>query len=582
MDDQVGPLQAADNVPTGVAEPTLENTPLGAAPPTATAPPGSDGSRRRKTALAVVGTAVVAGLLGGVIGNRIQSPADRAAASAAPIPSLITVPVERRSLSSELVLSGSVNYNEPTFVQLAGGVGIDKGEAAVVTDIRQTGEELQEGDVLLEVTGRPVLVLQGDVPMYRRLVIGSEGPDVAQLELALQRLGYNTGTVDTVFDTATAAAVEEMYADAGYTAEGPSVDEREALTSAQNAVRQAEENLAAANKAVEDARRPMLESERLQLERSLQSARDAVPAAREAANESVAQADQAVATAQAARNTAVVARDTAANMRDLAAAGTIDPDTGEPYTAERTAQLAVEAAAAQEALVAADAQVDAARISRDRAADDGERSIADAEFQLRLTEAQYAEQTASGDTTVLDKAVEDAQQSVTDATANLTALQAATGLRISPGEIIFVPLMPTTLTESYVTLGSPVQGQLGTLATSSTLVTGRVSRVDSALVAVGASVTIDIRGSGVTTTGTVLSVGSAPAQQQGGENGGFGPSGGNDTSGRLVVTIAPDDPDVVANYVFWDARIVISVASSGRRPPTPNRRSPRSSRSRSG
>jgi hypothetical protein len=87
-------------------------------------------------------------------------------------------------------------------------VGIETGELAIVTDIRQTDEEIQEGDTLLEVTGRPVLVLQGELPMYRRMVIGTEGPDVAQLERALVRLGYDVGQVDTVFHASTASAVE--------------------------------------------------------------------------------------------------------------------------------------------------------------------------------------------------------------------------------------------------------------------------------------------------------------------------------------------------------------------------------------
>jgi hypothetical protein len=98
---EVGRVAGVEPVPGGLVAMVDETT------ATLPVPPGSDGSRRRRTALAVVGTAVVAGLVGGVIGNRIQSPADRAAESDGPVPSLITVPVERRALSSEIVLSGS-------------------------------------------------------------------------------------------------------------------------------------------------------------------------------------------------------------------------------------------------------------------------------------------------------------------------------------------------------------------------------------------------------------------------------------------------------------------------------------------
>lgn len=556
MDIEVDP-QAGSGPPE---PPSVTTEPIGAA----TVAPGSDGSRRRRTALAVVGVAVVAGLVGGVIGYRIQSPADRAAAQAAPVPSLITVPVERRELTSELVLAGSVEFNEPTTVQLAGGVGIGADEAAVVTDMRQTGDEIQEGDMLLEVTGRPVLVLQGDLPMYRRMVIGTEGPDVAQLEQALVRLGYDVGTVDTVFDVSTAAAVDTLYSDAGYAAEGPSVDERDALTAAQDGVRDAEEGLRAAQDALDRANEPMLPSERLQLDRSLQEARDAVPAAEQAKSDAISAADQQVDTAIAARDSAQVASDAATARRDQAIAGAIDPDTGAPYTPDRTSQLTVEAAQAQEQLAAAVAAAAQAEIERTRATEAADDAIADARFQLTLTEAQYAEATASGGDESLTTAVDEARSAVASAQANLQALQLVTGPRISPGEIVFVPVLPSTLTEVYVGLGAAVQGPIGTLATSSTLITGRVSRVDASLVAVGAAVSIDIRGSGVTTTGSVVSVGAPPAQPSGDTNeGGFSPSSpGPDQSGRLVVTITPDDPDTVSQYVFWDARIVVSIAST--------------------
>src|SRR5690606_21636506 len=115
-----------------------------------------------------------------------------------------------------------------------------------------------------------------------------------------------------------------------------------------------------------------------------------------------------------------------------------------------------------------------------------DQAVADARFQLQLTEAQYAEATASGDTSALVEAVTSARLALSTATTNLTALQAATGLRISPGEIVFAPALPSNVPETYVALGATVQGPIGTLATSSTLVTARVSRVDSGLVAVGA------------------------------------------------------------------------------------------------
>lgn len=522
---------------------------------------GGDGRGRRRTALLVVGAAVVTGLLGMYIGTRIQSPADRAAAREAPTASLITVPVERRELSSELVLSGQVSYNEPTVVQLAGSVGIATGETAVITDAAAVGDTLQEGDVFVEVTGRPVMVLQGQLPMYRRMVIGTEGPDVMQLEESLVRQGYQPGTIDTVFDEATAAAVQQMYVDAGYVAEGPSVDERDALTGAQESVRNAADNLRAAQTSLANASKPMLESERLQITQAVESARDAVPVAEDGVRASRTEGDQTVNAAVSSRDSARVARDVAAANRAAAGAPeATDPNTGEPYSAAAIGQLDIELAQLNDALVVAEGAIVSAQTQRNQSVAAADQAVTDAQFSLQLAEAQFAEANTAGDNSLLTEAVANAQTGLDTANANLIALQAATGTRISPGEIVFVALLPSNVTESFVALGSTVSGPIGTLATAETLVSARVSRIDSALVAIGAPVQVEIRGSGVTTAGTVLSVG-APAPTSSPDNGGDQPSGGEAT-GRLEVIIAPNDPDALNEYVFWDTRVVVSVAST--------------------
>ena len=53
------------------------------------------------------------------------------------------------------------------------------------------GDEVLEGTRLIEVSGRPVFALQGDVPVYRTLTPGMAGADVAQMQVALARLGYD-------------------------------------------------------------------------------------------------------------------------------------------------------------------------------------------------------------------------------------------------------------------------------------------------------------------------------------------------------------------------------------------------------
>ena len=69
---------------------------------------------------------------------------------------------------------------------------------------------------MLTVSGRPVFLLQGDVPAYRDLFPGLSGEDVRQLEATLEHLGFDPGPVDGVFNEVTTAAVADLYSAAGY------------------------------------------------------------------------------------------------------------------------------------------------------------------------------------------------------------------------------------------------------------------------------------------------------------------------------------------------------------------------------
>lgn len=516
----------------------------------------ADGRRRRRTAIAIVVVALLAGAAGMLIGSRIQSPADRAAERAAPVASLITVPVEYRELSSELVLNGEVAFNAPFVISLAGPVGIDTGDNAVITKALQPEAAITEGSVLLEVTGRPVFALQGQLPMYRRMVIGTEGPDVTQLEEALVRLGYPVGEgADPVFDADTATALEQLYADAGYDPQGPTDDQAGEIESAREAVTAAEETLRSARDAAATASRPIAESERLQLQRNLDEARAAVPDAedalgreRENQNGAVQVAQSEVDSARAALTTAQIALDNARN-------GALDPDTGAPYTPARINELDAEVSGARESVTRAESGLQTANNDRTAAIDAAEKAIDDARFNVELAEAQFNEQTSTATDPVLNEQVTTAEEELAAAQTKLSNLEATTGTMLSPGEIVFAPVLPSTVTESYVTLGTAAEGQLGAMATSETLVRARVSRVDSGLVAVGANVAIEVRDAGVEMTGTVLSVGVSEPTESGQE--GVLPT---QDSGRLEVVIEPDGE--LNQYVYYGARVRVTIGAT--------------------
>jgi len=104
------------------------------------------------------------------------------------------------------------------------GVPSSVGDAEVVTRLPMpAGSVLAEGAMVIEVSGRPVFILQGDVPSFRSLQPGVRGVDVAQLQAALSRLGYPL-KLDGAFGKATAEAVIDFYAAAGFSpSEGTSI-----------------------------------------------------------------------------------------------------------------------------------------------------------------------------------------------------------------------------------------------------------------------------------------------------------------------------------------------------------------------
>ncbi len=84
--------------------------------------------------------------------------------------------------------------------------------SGVVTWLPEPGSVVEIGDVLYEIDGRPVTLLEGATPMHRTLNSRStDGPDVERLEQLLVDLGHATDSnlnVDTNFTSSTADAIE--------------------------------------------------------------------------------------------------------------------------------------------------------------------------------------------------------------------------------------------------------------------------------------------------------------------------------------------------------------------------------------
>lgn len=92
-----------------------------------------------------------------------------------------------------------------------------------VTAVAQEGSIVGQGDVLLWLDQRPLVLLIGEIPLYRTLTAGVEGDDVAQLERILTELGFGDVdgfVVDGDYDSATIVAVAAWQSSIGADPDG--------------------------------------------------------------------------------------------------------------------------------------------------------------------------------------------------------------------------------------------------------------------------------------------------------------------------------------------------------------------------
>lgn len=277
----------------------------------------------------VAGAALVAGIFAG---TRISSPADAAARTAPPDASEVTVPVELRTLNSEVVTRGDVSAAGA--VDVVPEVGGLETPPVVTGQVPEVGAEITEGTALLEIVGRPLVVLAGELPMYRSLRPGMSGPDVEQLEVTLQRLGLDPGEVDDEYTAATGDAVEELFERSGY--EPPEPDQQAAaeLEAAQDAVDAAEDAVRQAEQALDAAGAGPADAERVAAENAVaQAKRDLAAANKQGDKTVIAQAEDQVRLAEAQLDDLLDGRDTSVEeaaldtAKDQLAAAREDRDT---------------------------------------------------------------------------------------------------------------------------------------------------------------------------------------------------------------------------------------------------------------
>ena len=389
--------------------------------------------------------AVAIAAAGWFAGRQITSPEQAAIEAEAPPASLITVEVERKELVADVIIRADVGYDEPVALRLSGAIG-NRQVTQVVTSATERGTELTEGAVAIEIAGRPVFLLVGQVPAYRDLRPQDQGPDIEQLESALARLGHFDQTPDQVWDSATGAAVSAWYEQAGYRANGPNDDEEFALKRARDRVNSARTTLSNAQKtlteaakgptelALQQARTALVQAElalnqaRLDLQKVTTDAADAVKAANDAvgtARQGLADSKAAVLVAETNLADAELARNRAANAytqaqtRMQSATSGVHPDSGTVPTAAEQEELRLAVAGALSTLEAAE-----------RALENARQAVTDANWAV--TEAENGLSDAADD---LTKAQQDLKklelpQTETDLSNNAENSQARAALAV--------------------------------------------------------------------------------------------------------------------------------------------------------
>jgi peptidoglycan hydrolase-like protein with peptidoglycan-binding domain len=170
------------------------------------------GRLRRRAGRAAAGVLVVAAI-GGAVWLLWPDGEHGSAAVNDAVP-LGTATAERRDLVDHQDIDGTLGYT--------GDRTVSAGAAGTVTRLRPEGSIVRRGQSLLSIDAVATgWVLYGRRPMYRDLGPGvADGRDVRQLERNLKALGYDPGTVDVDWTSATTAAVQEFQEDRDLTETG--------------------------------------------------------------------------------------------------------------------------------------------------------------------------------------------------------------------------------------------------------------------------------------------------------------------------------------------------------------------------
>ena len=513
-------------------------------------------SRREvRIVIAALSGVVLLALGGWVAARHIRSPAQVAADTAAPTASLVTAKVERRPLSTEVIVRGTGRYGKPQPISLPSSSL--KSSTQVISRMPKPDEVLRERSVAMTVSGRPVFVLQGATPMHRDIGPGDSGEDVRQLERALTRFGYSPGAIDGTYDGSTAAAVAQMYRASDAAPFGLTEAQVDKLNTAAALVATSIDHTLQMRLALRTSERGATSAEVNQAQIDAAAVAELIPPARAAIGAAFTRIAEAsdlasIAKRMEAEGDGAARRDVAAAQVDVTAKQTALSDA---LTAQEEAQRAldvlppdatpVEIETARSNLRVAAAKVPNARAevsaaeavhrtavnvlrqSSVKAGDDGRKAARDlALARSDLREAQRALTTLKGkhrlalarvrilgqpQSTLLERQVVAAStQEERRAQADLARLASRTGVQVPADEILFFASTPVRVDSVTATRGSQVSGDLMTVSNTTLAIDSGLSPQDVKLVRPGLRVHIEDPETGIDLRGRLKRIADRP------------------------------------------------------------------------
>lgn len=489
----------------------------------------------------LVGAVVLAAGGGWVLASQIRSPAELAAEAEPPEPSNITVEVVRTALSADVITRGDIVFDDPISLSLSGSFA-QQPERLVVTETVEVDAELVEGDRAVEVAGRPVFLLMGEIPMYRDLRPGATGDDVLQIEEALARLGYLEGDPDETWDEQTGAAVAAWYEEAGYRPNGLSEEEEAALSAARDRVRAAEGALADAESALREAQQGGGQAAIVAAEAELESAQAALELAEIDADRANQRAAVAVTAAEEALNDAQSGLAAATEALDAAA------DQDPPPTADELAELESAVSDAEAEVAAATEALDQAQFDRDRTVVEQQSLVEAAARRVDVAQAALEDARRGVDTGPIRRQIDSARSELEDARAELSELESELGTWLPAAEVIFLTRLPVRVDQVTVARGEAIEGSFLTVSGSELALRSSVPEREASRIEVGMEVRVENPVSGNEILGVVSLVAERP-----------GTNGVADD--RVYVEVAPEEiPDEI---IGENVRVTIPVSSTG-------------------